>query len=389
MPAAPTSSDTPSHPFWPAWRDWLPAPLLINHRERARVVLGALLGLGVAAWLSRQALPPPVSLWLVAPIGASTVLVFVTPASPLAQPWAVLGGNVLSALVGIACARWVPDPVWAAALAPGLAIAVMLLTRCLHPPGGAAALLMALLGVRNPLVALWPVGLNSLLLVIAGLAWNNATGRRYPHPQVRATTTAPQAEAAFVEADLDAVLARYNQVLDLPRDDLGELVRQAAWQAQGRRLRALRCADVMTPDPLTVQFGTSLGEAWQQMREHDVKALPVVDRYGHVMGIVTRADFLRHADLAQHEGVAQRLRQLLVPTPGPHSDKAEVVGQIMTRRVRVASAERPLAELVPLFASGGHHHLPVVGPANKLLGILTQTDVVAALLREPVDGPSP
>ncbi|MFG3757464.1 HPP family protein, partial [Klebsiella pneumoniae] len=74
---------------------------------------------------------------LVASIGASAVLLFAVPASPLAQPWPIIGGNSVSALVGIVVARAIGDPLLAAAVAAALAIAVMSLARCLHPPGGA------------------------------------------------------------------------------------------------------------------------------------------------------------------------------------------------------------------------------------------------------------
>ena len=85
------------------------------------------------------------SRWLIAPLGASAVLVFALPASPLAQPWPVIGGNMFSALVGVACARWLPRPRvgrrrgdrrWPSRL--------MFALRCLHPPGGAVALLVVL-----------------------------------------------------------------------------------------------------------------------------------------------------------------------------------------------------------------------------------------------------
>src|SRR5262249_31180006 len=99
------------------------------------------------------------------------------------------------------------------------------------------------------------------------------------------------------------------------------------------------------------------------------------------IGIVTLADFLRGADIDVHEGWAARLRKLLKPSPSSHSDKAEVVGQIMNREVRVASADRPLAEMVPIFADTGHHHIPIIDAERRLVGIVTQTDLVAALAR--------
>jgi CBS domain-containing membrane protein len=134
--------------------------------------------------------------------------------------------------------------------------------------------------------------------------------------------------------------------------------------------------------PVTVSFGTPLDEAWALLRERRIKALPVVDRGAQrVVGIVTLADFLRHADLDLHEGWPQRRHAFVRPSGATHGDKPEVVGQIMTCQVGVASAERPLAALLPLFAQGGHHHIPIVGAEARLVGMLTQSDVVSSLLR--------
>ncbi len=360
--------------------------MAIDAKERWRVLLGAWIGLGVAAWLSHRGAPWGGELpWLVAPLGASTVLVFAVPSSPLAQPWSVVVGNTVSALVGVAAVHLIPWTEVAAACAVATAIGAMMWTRSLHPPGGAVALLMVLSGTRDWRMALAPVALNSLLLAVAGMVYNPMTGRRYPHPQGR-TPPAPSAEAldGFTEADLDVVLARYNQVLDVPRDDLRELLQASQEQAHRRRMQTLRCRDIMSVRVHTVEFGTSLHDAWTLMRREAVKALPVVDRYGHLVGIVTQADFLRRAGVDGPQGwsgLDGRLRRLIQPTPGPNADKPEVVGQIMTRQVRVVSAERPLADLVPLFSGSGHHHIPIIGEHNRLLGMLTQTDLVAALAR--------
>jgi CBS domain-containing membrane protein len=163
------------------------------------------------------------------------------------------------------------------------------------------------------------------------------------------------------------------------RDDLQSLLQQAELQAYRRRMGSLRCADVMSREPLSVEYGTSLQEAWTLLRRHRIKALPVVDRARRIVGIVTLNDFMRSADLDLHAGWPQRLRALIRPTRRTHTDKPEAVGQIMTRQVRVASAERPLAELVPLFADTGHHHIPVIDGEQRLVGIITQSDLVRAL----------
>ena len=128
--------------------------------ERVRAVLGAVLGVLFAAGVSLWISPEP-ALWLIAPIGASAVLVFTAPASPLAQPWPVVAGNTVSALVGVACAHLLPLPLLAAALAVGLAISIMMLLRCLHPPGGAVALLMVLMHEQSWSFVLFPVLVNS------------------------------------------------------------------------------------------------------------------------------------------------------------------------------------------------------------------------------------
>jgi len=367
-------------------RDFIPARMAVDSRERLRVVAGAVFGLLLAALATRLLKGEATALpWLIAPMGASAVLVFGVPASPMAQPWSVVGGNTVSALVGIACVQAIGTAPWAAALAVGLAIGAMFALRCLHPPGGASALLVTLSGVHDFHFALVPVLLNSVLLVAAGIAYNNTTRRRYPHGQ-RSAAPSPDAKADAAaprvsEADLDAVLARYNQVLDVSRDDLKSLLEQTELLAYRRKMGETRCADIMSRDLATASFGTPLQEAWALLRQRHVKALPVVDRVNRVVGIVTLADFMRGADLDVHQGWAQRLRSLIRPSTTSHSDKAEAVGQIMTRQVRVASADRPISELVPLFAATGHHHIPIIDGEQRLVGIITQSDLVAALCR--------
>jgi CBS domain-containing membrane protein len=371
--------------FWPA-------PVTVDARERWRAVGGAAVGILFAALLSRWlAGPGGLGPWLVAPMGASAVLVFCLPASPLAQPWAVIGSSLVSALAGVACARWIPDTAVAAAAAVGAAVALMFALRCLHPPGGAMALLAVLTHATQFELIAFPVLTNAVLLVAAGMAYNSATGRRYPHPQQRpaAAPAAPaEPRSRFTAADLDAALAHYNQVLDVPRDDLEALLQEAEMAAYRRNLGEIRCADIMTRDPVAVEFGTPLVDAWQLMQQRRIKALPVIDRARRIVGILTLADFMRHAEVHQPLHIGERLRQLVRRATTVHSDKPEVVGQIMARQVRVASANRHVVDLVPLFSEGGHHHIPIIDGDRRLVGIITQTDLVRALYRAVQGGPA-
>ena len=374
------SSDVPS-PSAPSWlRAFWPAPVSVDARERWRAAAGGAIGILFTALLSRWiAGTAGDALWMVAPMGASAVLVFCMPASPVAQPWAVVGGNVLSALVGIACSRWIGDPAIAAATAVGLAIGLMFATRCLHPPGGAMALLAALSHTDRFEVAFFPVLANAVLLTLAGIVYNSATRRRYPHAQVSPRTPSGPAGSRFSHADFDAALAHYNQVLDVPRDDLERLLQDAEMAAYQRNLGDIRCADIMTRELLSIEFGTPLNEAWERMHARGVKALPVVDRARRVVGIVTLADFMRHAGVDAHHQIGQRLRDLVRASGSVHSDKPEVAGQIMARKVRVASQDRHVVELVPLFSEGGHHHIPIIDGERRLVGIITQSDLVRSL----------
>lgn len=375
----------------PWWHNLLPPTASVSQRERLRAGAGALLGIAITGVVSAWLVDSPVlALWLMAPMGASAVLLFGVPASPLAQPWSILGGNVLAALIGVACAKLIAPPVAAAAAAIFFSIGAMFAARCLHPPSGAVAL-TAVLGSADVHAAgfgfvLAPVALNSVLLLLTAVAYNTATGRRYPHgqqaeaPHPHLTADGPPTgRLGFTPGDVQAALKDYDQVLDLPLDDLERLFRRTEMHAFRRRIGDARCAAIMSKDVCAVDFGTSLAEAWALMQAHAVHALPVVDRAQRVIGIVTRADFLKHAGLHDQRALGQRVRAFLQRSGLTHSDRPEVVGQIMTAPVRTAAAATPAVELVPLMAAAGHHHIPVVDAGRRLVGMVTQTDLVAAL----------
>jgi CBS domain-containing membrane protein len=375
--------------------------MAINNAERMRACCGALIGALLTSLLSRMALGPASGLpMLIAPMGASAVLLFAVPSSPLAQPWSVMGGNLVSAVIGVTFAQWIGDPILAAALALATAIGVMFALRCLHPPGGAIALTAVVGGpaiqAQGYQFVLSPVAVNSALLLLIAILFNNATRRRYPHaPHLdhsnphRTADALPTDRVGFTPADLDDVLKHYNEVIDVSRDDLETIFRQTEMHAYRRRFGEITCGDIMSRDVVTAEFGTTLERAWKLMRHHDIKALPVIDRARRVIGIVTLFDFMKHANLDVYDGFEAKLGRFIRRTPFSHSEKPEVVGQIMTAPVITANHNMHIVELVPLLSDYGLHHIPILDDERRLAGMVTQSDLVAALYRGRVVDAAP
>ncbi|MCG5238626.1 HPP family protein [Azospirillum doebereinerae] len=385
-------------------RSFMPAPLGVDWVERLRGCGGAFLGILATGIVCRSMVGTAGDLpLLIAPMGASAVLLFAAPASPLAQPWSVLGGNVVAALVGVACAQWIGASgigfagvgplTLAAALAVCGAIAAMMALRCLHPPGGAVAL-MAVLG--GPAIqaegfryVLLPVGLNALILLAIALIFNNATRRRYPHAMrvehaaLHDTADPPPGDRlGFTPADLDAVLKEHNEFLDISRDDLDTLFREAELRGHQRRFGTVTCADIMSRDVIGVAPDATPGRVWELMHRHRLSAVPVLGARRKVVGVVTQADLLTHA-MGNRRGGLRRLPHRLF---GRRSEAraADMMGTGFT----TVSGGTPVTTLVPLMSDGGLHHMPVVDDGGCLIGVVTQTDLVAGLHRGWSDHPT-
>ncbi len=364
----------------------------VDARERARDVAGAVLGLLLTGGLSWWTWGAD-SVWLGAPMGASAVLLFAVPSSPLAQPWPVVVGNTMAALVGVWTYQTLGATPVSAALAGGLALALMFPLRCVHPPGGAVAITAVVGGGAVHTLgfgfALAPIAVNSVVMVAFALLWRRLTHNHVAAQAVvhanrhRTADAAPQDRIGMTTADLDAALRSFNELFDIDSESLEQVLRQAQGLAWQRQFGSVRCADIMSRDLVTVEFGTPLQEAWTLLHRHRIRALPVVDRARRVIGVVTLVDFLKHArlDPQDHLSLGRRIRQLLTPTPGDYSDKAEVVGQIMSSPVHTVAEQDPVVDLVPRLSDEGMHHLPVVDGERRLTGMVTQSDLVAALYR--------
>ena len=156
-----------------------------GHLEKWVSGTGGLTGLLGVMLVSQAYLGLSGSASLVASMGASAVLLFAVPHGPLSQPWPVVGGHLVSAIIGVACARLNAQPLISSALAVALAISAMYYLRCIHPPGGATALTAVAGGDAVHALGfhyvLTPVLLNVLVILFVAIVFNLAfPWRRYP-----------------------------------------------------------------------------------------------------------------------------------------------------------------------------------------------------------------
>lgn len=349
----------------------------LRPKDLLRAGSGALFGVVATGLLARAVMNGgfEAAPLLVPPIGASAVLVFAVPASPLAQPRAVLGGNIVSAVVGVSCALLIPQPALAAGAAVAAAIVAMTAMRCLHPPGGAVALgavLAGASGLESYIEIGGPIALCSALLIGTALVYVNLTGRSYPHRVAHAVSPhatrdpPPDERVGYTPGDVDRALAQYGELLDVSREDLDALFREVELQAHRRLHAEILCVDIMSRDVVAVEVGQSAASALALLREHDLRIAPLVDERRRVIGVVRRAELAAAGD-----------------------GSAEAALDPEVRKVRPGTA---IEALLPLLSSGRAHEAVVVDDEGVLVGIVTQTDLLAALYRahivEAVVGPS-
>ena len=338
------------------------SPILAGATLRDRLLgcLGALVGICVTGLVCAMIMGNTDHLPLiVAPIGASAVLLFAVPASPLAQPWPIIGGNTISALVGVTVSHFVLDPMLAVGLAVSLAILFMSLTRSLHPPGGAAALTAVIGGAAVAKSGFWfpfiPVALNSIILVAIGLAFHKLARRQYPHRPAAAivnphkTADAPPSlRVGFSKDDIDAALGDLNETLDVDRGDIDTLLRQVELRALLRTRGEVLCGDIMSRDVISVDVDATPERARSLLLEHDVRTLPVIGRDGMLAGTVG-------------------LRELAAVQDGD---------TLPVSPAAVAMAADPAIGLMPRLTDGLTHAVVIVDERGAVEGIVSQTDLL-------------
>jgi CBS-domain-containing membrane protein len=196
-----------------------------SHSEKWISSLGGFIAILSVLWVSHRVLDLQGAAMVVGSMGATAVLLFAVPHGVLSQPWPVFGGNLISALIGVSCAQAIADPILAAAFAVGLAIGAMHYLRCLHPPGGATALVAVLGGdaVRELGYGylLSPV-LENVLIILAVAVLVNLPfrHRRYPAPLSSPAETGGGEKALIAHSDLAYALSQLDSFIDVSEQDL-------------------------------------------------------------------------------------------------------------------------------------------------------------------------
>ncbi len=360
-------------------RHWLRADTpSLGRAERRYSALGALVGVAICIWLLDGL--PAHSYWLLAPMGATAIILFGMSTSPVAQPRAVFGGYVVACAAGLFASSTISSPLLAAGIAVALTLWLMTTLNCLHPPGGALALLFVLdkkSYMTSTTHSLALVAANvALLLLCAAIINNLIPGRRYPHrpaaaePNVHGTRDRPPLKRTDLDhEDLRSAIASMGSFVDVTEEDLARLYALAMDHAFNRHV-GMRCADVMSRDVISVTTEASVAEAWQLLQRHRIKALPVVDGQQRLAGILSLADIFQHWEMnLTREIDAPALRQTRV-------------GELMNPQVMTATPDTPMATLAREAARDGHHHIPVINADRTLAGMVTPVDMIAALYRQ-------
>ena len=160
---------------------------LVDFKEHIWTFLGSFCGIGIIGLLNGQFFTAADSLFLIGSFGASSVLIYGVINSPMAQPRNLIGGHLICALVGVTFYKLLPNQVWlSSALSVSISIVLMQITKTLHPPGGATALIANIGSVKihalGYLYVLSPVLTGAVILLVVAIIFNNRTShRRYPN----------------------------------------------------------------------------------------------------------------------------------------------------------------------------------------------------------------
>lgn len=357
---------------------WLSAflPSASNTRptEWLRAAYGAALAVFACTWACGALFGHELAAHLLGPLGASAVLVFAVSSGALAQPWSLVGSYSVATVVAITTLLFISPGIAAAAVAVAATLVLMCVLRCLHPPGAALTICLVLGGPQITALGwhlLYPALFNAVTLLALALLYNNLTGVLYPKLPAPATSlhatadNSPQERVGITSADLDEALNELGGFVDIQREDLKQIIRATEKNALRRSMGDIRAEHIMSRDVQTATPQTTVKQALKLLKHHHLKTLPVLNEQRQLVGIVSLIDLVNHN--GRRNLLGQRRDVLLE--------------EVMSHPVTAVHRSAHVVEMIPLLSEQGLHCLPVLHN-GELLGIVSQTDLIAALHRD-------
>lgn len=340
-------------------------------KERILCGLGAFIGLVISSIVSWYVLGD-FNAWYIAPMGASSVLLFAVSASPLAQPWNMVVGNIIAGLIGVTCAVYIPNLTEAFSVAVALSIFLMMTTDSLHPPSGAVAITAVLGGDTVHQLGyyfiFYPVLLNSILLLVVAIAFNRVLGKQYPQiTQInqRSKDPTPTQKVTIQPQDIQDVLEQQTELLDISEYDLQKIILEAQERANARMVSHYVCQDIMSKDVICLHAQDDIHNALDKFKQVNLMSLPVITDDHKLVGTVALYDivewFKRAAD--------------------PRASWEHLVSQIMNRQVVTVQPLQPVQDLIPYFVERSFNYIPVVDQ-EKLVGMISRADMIAVMQQQ-------
>lgn len=369
-------------------------PVNLSLKAKLLSLIACFFSIFIIALITKTVAPNPGYPMIVASMGASAIILFFIPSSPLAQPWPFAAGQLISAVVGMTCALNIPETSTAAATAVGSSIVAMLLFRCLHPPAAATSLSPIMAGTSLTSLGysfvIIPVAINVISMLALAIIINRwVMERDYPSPLLlknkrrqRHVMTKPSHQIGFLEQDFSLAIKNSDIFVDMTHTELSALFTQVEKNVFKRIKGHLSCADIMVKEVITVEYGTEIEDAWEIMCSHQLKAMPVVDSTRRVIGIITWNDFFKRINLNTYDSFQDKFRHFIRRTHKMTASKPEAVGLIMTSSVTSLIDSTHIADLIPLMSVHGHRQIPIINSEQCLIGMVYQANLIAALYNE-------
>lgn len=274
---------------------------------------------------------------LLASMGAAAVIMFSTPQSPLATFRAFILGNLLSAAVGVSCYQLIGPHILTGPLAVGLAIGLMQICKCAHPPGGATALVAVIGGDQIHALGyqyvLTPVGLNVLLFTgvvyfhrhqLRAKASRVSTEKKVQ--KIFANTSTVYANGPDQLLKINEVIRHHRLEMDVTSEQIQIILASLKHRENRNHFTSGNCGDHMTTDQIHIDYGENLYQAWQLILATKRENLIVTFKNMEVAGQLRLATLLKKMDIDGDKDLVNQLNHFFSPSGEQQVNSPEEVG---------------------------------------------------------------